>query len=233
MALVTAGQLATLLKVSRIAIVRRIAKYHASGQLTVIADDGKSYVDQDTFLDLVGSNVGGRAIGDVLEGFDAPDDTHAHNGNGSSALKGARSATASLTLANTRKCQATAALAELELLEKLGNVVVVEGRGGLREASILVSSAMVRSIDGINQHAWDLHEYARSNDVASFRRKLQDIVNSVKARIAQEMELLAQTGRDIEAAGGISITIEHNDADLPDWGAIKSGENNFAQKAKI
>lgn len=182
--------------VSKQALSKRVKSLEADGKVTVRRQG------QSVLVDLVEYD---RAVGDF---GDASREAAAETVRAARRDQGDRSDPSSRGLRDVQleRARYETRMRALDYAERTGQLVPLRGPGGVEDAMVEASAEIIRSLDITMKHFDRIREAAKDGEPAA-RKVIKEIIHEQRMAIGKAMQAMAERGRAVEEAGGITVNI--------------------------
>jgi hypothetical protein len=109
--------------------------------------------------------------------------------------------------AQTDRARYEAQLKALDLAERQGKLLPIDGPHGIEAAASAIGVSLARELDGLPRRADDIAAAVSREGVAGARRILKEIGTNIRNRVTDALMALAAEGEEAERAGPITTEL--------------------------
>lgn len=187
----TCAEIARRKNVSRQAVTKRVAQLERDGKVTTRRKGNRREVDLAEY---------DRAVGDT---GDAVKEQAAETARGTDRSPGYRDA-------QTERARYEARLKALDLGERQGQLLPINGDHGIEAAAAEIGAAMARALDGFPRIADEVAAAVSQDGVAGARRVLKEFAFRMRNEWADDLSRLTAQGNAAERAGPIETVVDED-----------------------
>lgn len=187
---ISISELARRRGISKVSAKERVDKLEAKGLVTTMRQGNKRLVELAAFDHATGST--GSAVKELA----------AETSKDRAAV-----ASPAYRDAQTERAQYEAKLKALDLAERMKMVVPLKGEHGVEAAAATIGAALVRDLESLPRMAEEFATAVSKEGVAGARRLLKEFVLKVRKDFAASLAIIADIGRQAEAAGSIEVDL--------------------------